>query len=63
MKNLNLTEMNLNPLANHELEKTNGGDGVLEWAGELVGKTLYCIYIFGKTAAEYQASLPANLKK
>lgn len=61
MKNLNT--MNLNPLTNNELEKTYGGDGVLEWAGELVGKTLYCIYIFGKTAAKYQHSLPANLKK
>ncbi len=63
MKNLNLKAMSLNPLVNYELEKTNGGDGVLEWAGELVGKTLYCIYIFSKTASEYQHSLPANLKK
>ena len=31
MKNLNLKAMSLNPLVNYELEKTNGGDGVLEW--------------------------------
>ena len=61
MKNLNAMQLNL--LTNNELENIYGGDGFFQWVGEIVGAGLHVIVIFGQTAAEYQASLPANLKK
>ncbi len=46
-------------LSSNELEMTNGGDLLPLHTSTL----LYYLYKLGKAAADYQSSLPANLKK
>jgi hypothetical protein len=63
MKN-NLNEhYGLISLSAEDLTSVNGGSGFWETLGYIIGATAKTIYVFGKTAAEYQSSLPANLKK
>jgi hypothetical protein len=51
-------------LSDSEMSTINGGgDGFWYTAGYVIGVTLKSFYVFTKTAAEYQSSLPANLKK
>jgi hypothetical protein len=61
MKNLDC--YNLHELNSNEIYSIEGGRGFWEDAAYYAFATLKTIYVFGKTAAEYQASLPANLKK
>jgi hypothetical protein len=61
MKNLNC--YNLIELNSNEFFSIEGGTGFWEDAAYCVFATLKTIYVFGKTASEYQHSLPANLKK
>jgi hypothetical protein len=49
------------PMTNTELETVNGGSASLELP--FISYVTRYIYQFCKTAAEYQASLPPNLKK
>lgn len=61
MKNLNsydLFELNIS-----ETFSIQGGTDFWEDAAYLISATVKTIYVFAKTAVEYQASLPANLKK
>ena len=51
------------PLSLDEMQQTNGGDGFWDSLATPINYLTYYIYHFGKAAAEYQASLPANLKK
>lgn len=63
MKNLTLTSFDsLVALNQQELISLEGGTfwEDLAYATAVVGK---CIYVFGKTASEFQASLPPSLKK
>ena len=53
----------LMPLEVSEMEEINGGATFWEWAGWVAGQTVRCFEEVTRTAAEYQASLPANLKK
>lgn len=49
-----------------EMQQTNGGyedKGLVEELAYLIGATAKSIKVFCTTAMEYQASLPANLKK
>ncbi len=46
-----------------ELAAANGGDGFWETLGYVIGATLKTIYVVGKTASDYQSSLPSGLKK
>jgi hypothetical protein len=61
MKNLDC--YNLHELNSNEIYSIEGGSGFWEDLAYCTFATLKTIYVFGKTAAEYQASLPANLKK
>lgn len=49
-------------LNQHELISLEGGS-FWEDLARLTGATAKCIWIFAKTAAEFQTSLPPNLKK
>jgi hypothetical protein len=60
--NLNEMKYGLTALSNDELSTVNGG-GFWGTVGYIIGATAKSIYIFTKSAADYQASLPANLKK
>ena len=51
------------PLSLDEMQQINGGGGFWNSLGMPINYLTYYIYHFGKAAAEYQASLPANLKK
>ncbi|HTE23885.1 hypothetical protein [Flavitalea sp.] len=53
----------LSALDYSEMQEINGGASFWEWAGWVAGQTVRCFEEFTKTAAEYQSSLPANLKK
>lgn len=53
----------LSALSADELTAVNGGDGFWETLGFVIGATLKTIYVVGKTASEYQSSLPSGLKK
>jgi hypothetical protein len=53
----------LTALNDHDLYHVNGGDSPWETLGFIIGATAKSIYIFCKSAADYQASLPPNLKK
>ena len=53
----------LSPLDVTEMQDINGGTSVWEWVGWVAGQTVRCFEEFTRTAAEYQSSLPANLKK
>ena len=68
-KNLNLKSFNLSDLNKDEIVNINGGD-VGKQLGKAVGKLAgYCVdfaegfYKVCTMAAEFQASLPPNLKK
>lgn len=53
-------------LSDTEMQNTNGGyedKGLVEVVAYLLGATAKSIKVFCTTAMEYQASLPANLKK
>ncbi|MCA6441341.1 MAG: ComC/BlpC family leader-containing pheromone/bacteriocin [Sediminibacterium sp.] len=50
-------------LSNEELLMINGGSGFWEDVAFVAGRTVRCIWEFAKGAAEFQHSLPANLKK
>jgi hypothetical protein len=60
--NLNELKYELTALSHDELCTVNGG-GFWGTLGYVIGATAKSIYIFAKSAADYQASLPANLKK
>ena len=63
MKNNNrLIHGDLFPLTIKEQIAIKGGSGIWE-IGDLISGVAYYIWKFGKDAAEYQSSLPANLKK
>ena len=49
-------------LNQHELLSLEGGSFWHD-AAYLLGATAKCIWVFAKTAGEFQSSLPANLKK
>jgi hypothetical protein len=49
-------------LSSQELQSIEGGS-FYEDAAYVAGFTLRCLWEFCKTASEYQASLPPNLKK
>jgi hypothetical protein len=49
-------------LSPEDIESINGG-GFWGRLGEVIGITAKCLYMFGQAGGEYQASLPANLKK
>ena len=51
------------PLSPDEMQQINGGDGFWDSLSTPMNYLNYYIYHFGKAAAEFQASLPANLKK
>lgn len=53
----------LTNLSEDDLFSINGGSGFWEDLAFVAGATAKCIYVFAKTAVEYQHSLPANLKK
>ena len=53
----------LSALGDHEMQEINGGATIWETLGWIAGQTVRCFEGFTTTAAEYQASLPANLKK
>ena len=62
--NLNEYKTDLMFLSDSEMNTINGGgDGFWYVAGYVIGATIKGFYVFTKTAAEYQSSLPANLKK
>jgi hypothetical protein len=63
-KILNDSMNGLTEMSEMEMSNINGGDlGFWGWLGYVAGATARGFYEFSKTAAEYQASLPANLKK
>lgn len=49
-------------LNQNELISIEGGS-FWEDAAYLIGATAKCIWVFAKTASEFQSSLPPNLKK
>jgi hypothetical protein len=53
----------LSALGENEMQEINGGASLWETLGYIAGQTVRCFEEFTRTAAEYQASLPANLKK
>jgi len=53
----------LSALGNYEMQEINGGAGFWETLGYYAGQTVRCFEEFTRSAADYQASLPANLKK
>jgi len=62
--NLNEYRSDLMFLSDNEMNTINGGgDGFWYTVGYVIGATVKGLYVFTKTAAEYQSSLPANLKK
>lgn len=71
MKNNILSQENLplmEVLSSDEISLINGGGDTKEtgfWhdLAYVVGATLACIWEFSRSAAEYQHSLPPNLKK
>ncbi|RYY23367.1 MAG: hypothetical protein EOO04_14405 [Chitinophagaceae bacterium] len=46
-----------------EMQEINGGSTFWEWAGWVAGQTIRCFEHVTQSAAAYQSSLPANLKK
>jgi natural product precursor len=62
LEELNFSGSCLKSLSEQELCDLNGGSfwGDLAY---VAGATIKCVVVFCKTAAEYQASLPPNLKK
>jgi len=63
MTTINANFAGLTDMTDADMVAVNGGDSFWETLGYIVGATAKCIYVFSKTAAEYQASLPPNLKK
>lgn len=64
MKNSNdFDQYQFDQLSDEELFMINGGSGFWEDVAFVAGRTIRCIWEFSKTAAEYQHSLPSNLKK
>jgi hypothetical protein len=66
MKNLSPTPVmcqHVIELTPDELLHIEGGSGFWEDIFYFTGATLKCIYVFGKTAGEFQSSLPPSLKK
>ena len=61
--NLNEYKTDLMFLSDNEMNTINGGDGFWYTVGYVIGATIKGLYVVTKTAAEYQSSLPANLKK
>ena len=53
----------LSALDDYEMQEINGGTSLWETLGYIAGQTVRCFEEFTRTAAEYQASLPATLKK
>ncbi len=53
----------LTDLTTDELLSVEGGSGFWEDIAYAAGVTAKCFYVFVKTASEFQASLPPNLKK
>jgi hypothetical protein len=64
MKTESLTSqtLDLRPLTSNEMLTVNGG-GFFGDLFYVFGATAKSIYVFCKTASEFQHSLPANLKK
>ncbi len=50
-------------LSTQDMIQTNGGGNLIYDIFYVAGATLRCLREFTKAAAEYQASLPPNLKK
>ena len=50
-------------LDDYEMQEINGGGSFWETLGYYAGQTVRCFEEFTRSAADYQASLPANLKK
>lgn len=50
-------------LTPEEILSIEGGSSFWEDVFYVAGMTLKCIYVFGKTAGEFQSSLPPSLKK
>jgi hypothetical protein len=63
MKSINHSFEGLISLNSDDMSIINGGDSIWETLGYILGATAKTLYMVGKTAGEYQASLPANLKK
>ncbi|MES2330374.1 MAG: hypothetical protein V4539_12275 [Bacteroidota bacterium] len=66
MKRISLTPDNyqqVTELSPEELLLIEGGSGFWEDLLYVVGMTAKCIYVFGKTAGEFQSSLSPSLKK
>jgi hypothetical protein len=59
---LKLESFDLGELSQKEAMTLEGGS-IWGDAAYLLGATLKCIWVFAKTAGEYQASLPPTLKK
>jgi len=53
----------LKDMTSADMMDVNGGDSFWEIAGYVIGVTLKTLYVVGKTAGEYQGSLPPSLKK
>ncbi len=63
MKNLTLTSFDsLVALNQQELISLEGGT-FWDDIAYVLGATAKCIYVFAKTASEFQSSLPPSLKK
>lgn len=61
--NLENNFSHLLPLSENEMIDVTGGMGFWEAVGYIPGVIIGSILVVAKSAAEYQASLPPNLKK
>jgi len=63
MRTINENFVGLKDMTTADMMNVNGGDSVWEIVGYYIGVGLKTLYVVGKTAGEYQGSLPPSLKK